>query len=234
MKEREVLAVKYRYRRRGRRTNRGVLALLLFLTAVFLVSCVAGSNPLWVRSVFGLDTVNYESEPAVQTLTPDGETANSMCDIVEILLAGNLDLATFHSTAQVVRYYRDEILNSMLCENYSLYVGNGSLVAAASEKYPHMQLCTLIPGDDFENTVFRYFGGTSVSHGDGEVFSYLSRADAYTAPVQPRESDLRLEVVRAEETEHTYRLVFTLTDGVEASRVYTAVFIKRENGSFYL
>ena len=234
MVERKVLAVRYRYRRRGRRTNRGMLILLLLLTAVFLVSCVAGSNPLWVRSVFGLDTVNYESEPTKQALAEDGEVTASLCDIVDILLTGTLDLTTFHSTAQVVKYYRDAILNRMLCENYALYVGNSSLVTVARENYPHMQLCTLIPEDDFENTVFRYFGGTSVSHGDGELFSYLSRAKAYTAPLQPRESKLQLDVVRAEETEHTYRLLFTLTDGGETSRTYTAVFVKRGDGSCYL
>ena len=223
-----------RYRRRGRRTNRGMLILLLLLTAVFLVSCVAGSNPLWVRSVFGLDIVNYESEPTTKALASNGELAGSLCNMVEILLTGNLELTTFHSTAQVVRYYRDAILNYMLCENYALYVGNSALVEAARESYPHMQLCTLIPDADFENTVYRYFGGTAVSHGSGEVFSYLSRAHAYTAPLQPRESLLEIAPLRVEETAHTYRLVFTLSDGVQTSRAYTAVFVRRDDGSFYL
>ena len=226
--------MKYRYRRRRRRTSRGMLILLLLLTAVFFVSCVAGSNPLWVRSVFGLDTVNYESESTFQALPPDGEVSEEMCDIVEILLSGSMDLSTFHSTAQVVRYYRDAILNAMLCDSYSRYVGNSQLVGRVQEAYPHMRLCTVIPAEDFENTVFRYFGGTSVSHGSGELFSYLSRANVYTAPVQPRESDLQIVVVRAEETAHTYRLIFTLTDGVQSSRVYTAVFVKRADASFYL
>jgi len=36
-----------------------------------------------------------------------------------------------------------------------------------------------------------------------------------------------------EETEHTYRMVFRLTDGEESSGAYCAVFVKRDDGSCY-
>ena len=226
--------MRYRYRRRRRRPNRGLLLLLLVLTAVFLVSCVAGSNPLWIRSVFGLDTVNYESERAERALEEDEEITASLCDTLGILFADSTDLTPFQNTAQAVKYYRDEILNRMLCENYSLYVGNSELLRGSADDTPYATLRTLIPESDFENTVYRYFGGTSVKHGSGEIFTHLARSNAYSSPVQPRESTLCLQMQNAEETEHTYRLSFTLSDGAETSRPYTAVFVKRDNGTVYL
>ncbi|MBR2020214.1 MAG: hypothetical protein IKA05_07425 [Clostridia bacterium] len=226
--------MRYRYRRHKRRPSRGLLLLLLLLTAVFLVSCVAGSNPLWIRSVFGLDTVNYESEPTQRTLGTEDTVTASLCNTLEILLASSTDLTPFQNTAQAVKYYRDEILNRMLCENYAAYVGNSALLESSGTNTPYSTLCTLIPEADFENTVYRYFGGTSVKHASGEIFSHLSLAHAYSAPIQPRRSDLLLQVHTVEETEHTYRLVFTLSDAEVTSRPYTAVFVKRENGSHYL
>ena len=226
--------MRYRYRRRRRRPNRGLLLLLLVLTTVFLVSCVAGSNPLWIRSVFGLDTVNYESEAGERTLSEDDEAIAAMCDMLGILLSNNTELTPFQNTAQAVRYYRDEILNRMLCENYALYVGNSEQLKRAGDNTLYSTLHMLIPESDFENTVYRYFGGTSVKHGNGEVFAHLTRYNAYSAPVQPWESTLELQVQAAEETANTYRLLFTLSDGEQSSRPYTAVFVKRENGTFYL
>ena len=86
---------------------------------------------------------------------------------------------------------------------------------------------------DFENVVFRFFGGTSVSHKNGDAFSYLSRAGYYTSPMQARECAAEVEVLELYETEHTYRMQFILTAGAHSSDVYTAVFVKRDDGSCY-
>ena len=86
---------------------------------------------------------------------------------------------------------------------------------------------------EFENVVFRYFGGTSVSHKAGDAFSYLSRAGYYTSPLQARECTAQVEVLELYETEHTYRMQFILTAGAHSSDVYTAVFVKRDDGSCY-
>jgi hypothetical protein len=173
-----------RYRRSRHRHNRGVLFLLLFLIATFLVSCVAGADPLWIKEIFGVDVGKYDSEEVEQTLEPDGEVAQSLCDTVEILTRNSVHLESFQTTAQAVKLYRDAILNDMLRDNYALYNGNSRNLAEAETAYPQTVLCTLIPQSDFENAVYRNFGGTTVSHGSGQVFLYLSRVNAYTAPLQ--------------------------------------------------
>ncbi len=220
--------------RRRPRLRRGTLLVLLLLTAVFLVSCVAGSNPLWIKGLFGIDVANYDAEPTEALLPTDGETAASLCDTVEILLSGSTQLKTFRNTSQAVKYYRDAILNDMLRDHYVLYTGNTQLLSEASRCYPQVSLSTLIPKSDFENRVFRYFGGTNVSHRDGEVFSYLSRVEAYTAPLQAWEAQVEIAVLSLEETAHTYRMSFTLSDGSAVSAPYTAHFIKRDDGSAFL
>ena len=226
----------YSYRRhtrhRRRHTNRGVFALMLLLTAVFLVSCVAGSNPLWIRGMFGVDAANYAAEPSERVLTVDCEQSAELCDMVEILISDGVTLRPFRSTSQAVRQYRDCILNDMLRDHYALYTGNADALAKLNNAYPNHAMLTLIPETDFENAVYRYFGGSNVSHKSGEVFEYLSRADAYTAPVQAWEAQAELAVLKLEETAHTYRMTFTLTDG-DASADYFAVFVKRDDGSCY-
>ena len=219
-------------RHRRRHTNRGVFALMLLLTAVFLVSCVAGSNPLWIRGVFGVDAANYAAEPTERALTTDSQMSEELCDMVEILISDGVTLCPFRSTSQAVRQYRDCILNDMLRDNYALYTGNSDALAKLNEAYPNHAVLTLIPESDFENAVYRYFGGSNVSHKSGGVFEYLSRADAYTAPVQAWEAQAEIAVTRLEETAHTYRMNFSLTDG-GAHAEYFAVFVKRDDGSCY-
>lgn len=226
--------MRYRYRGNKRRTRRGALLILLLLTAVFLVSCVAGTNPLWIRNLFGIHTENYSAEPTERVLDADGEPAATLCDTVDILLAGSIHLTPFQNTSQAVKYYRDEILNDMLRDNYTLYNGNSQLLATAESAYPNTVLSTLIPEEDFENTVFRYFGDTGIKHADGEVFTYLSRADAYTAPLQARKSGVEIQVESIEETSNTYRMYFTLADTDRVSDLYTSVFVKRDGGTCYL
>ncbi len=234
--ETEGIAMRYGYRgkRRTRRVKRGTLAVLLVLTAVFLVSCVAGSDPMWIKGLFGIDVANYGNEPTLQEHAPDGKVASELSNTVEILLSDDIELATFENTSQAVKYYRDEILNDMLRDHYTAYTGNTQLLSKVTTVYPQANYSTLIPKKDFENTVFRYFGGTGVSHKDGEIFTYLSRADGYTAPLQAWESKVALQVLTVVETEHTFRMQFTLSDGSDTSTPYSALFVKRADGSFYL
>lgn len=227
------MGLRYRYRRRRRRARTGTLALLLLLTAAFLVSCVAGSNSLWIKGVLGLDTHAYAAEPTVSEVDPASSTVAELTDMVQILTAGSVHLQGFRNTSQLLRHYRDAILNDMLRDHYSLYTGNGQTLSAADGGSPYFSLSTAIPAKDFENTVNRYFGGSASSHKDGEIFRYLSDGQIYTTPTQAWECGVEILVDRAEETLHTYRLYFRLTDGEDISGTYTAVFVKREDGSCY-
>lgn len=225
---------RYGYRRRRRRrANRGALVLIVVLVTLFLVSCVAGSNPLWVRSLFGLDVANYEREESVASLPTDGTVARELCDMVEILAAGSVELERFGSTSAAVKIYRDAILNDMLRDNYAAYTGGTQMLSASSTATGKPVISTFIPQADFEARVYRYFGGASVKHRDGAIFRYLKDAKGYTAPIQAWESQVRIDVTSIEETAHTYRMRFTLSTDRETSPEYTAVFVKRDDATCY-
>lgn len=228
----EVTHLKHRYRGRRRRTRRGTWVLLMVLCTVFLVSCVAGSNPLWIRGLFGIDVANYAAESAEQVLATDSDTAARLCDMVDILTVGSADIHGFRTPSQAVKYHRDAILNDMLRDNFTLYNGNTASLSAVQQAYPHRVITSLIPASDFENAVSRYFGGTGISHKNGNAFEYLSRADAYTSPVQVWDPFVGIRVTSLEETLHTYRMAFDLYTDAE-SISYFAIFVKRDDGSCY-
>ena len=176
-----------------------MILMLLLLTTVFLVSCMAGSNPLWIREVLGVDVAHYNSEPTVTELPADGEQAAALCDMVESLCDNSLRLTPFRTASQAVNAYRDELLNDMLRNNYLRYTGSVQMLSATDSVYSPAVISTLIPAEDFEETVYRYFGGTSVRHRDGEIFRYVGKSKAYTAPVQAWESSLELAVIDLED-----------------------------------
>jgi hypothetical protein len=211
----------------------GLTILLLLLSSVLLVSCMAGPNALWIRGIFGLDVNDYFSEAPLRQLQPDGAAAALLRNMVTIIVSDSIHLSPFSGTGEAVRIYRDAILNDMLRDDYSRYTGNRQAVDAVERAYPYLSAATLIAKNDFENVVFRYFGGTSVSHKSGDAFSYLSRAGYYTSPMQARECVAQIEILELYETEHTYRMQFILTANGESSDVYTAVFVKRDDGSCY-
>ncbi len=219
---------------RRRRGRAWMLALLLFLTTLLLVSCVAGSNALWVRGILGLDIDDYVAEPTLHDVDPSSAVARQLLETVSVVLDDRTHLTPFAGTAEAVEVYRDEILGYLLRTNYTQYVGNRELIQAAENAYPHTVYSTLVPASDFENTVFCHFGGTSVSHTGGESFTYLSRAALYTSPISARATRATVDLISLEETQNTYRMTFTVSVGEEISEeTYRAVFVKRADGSAY-
>ena len=224
----------YRNRCRRRRMRLTITLIAILLCSVFLVSCMANANVTWVRGLLGYDVTDYEREDAIASLAVNDERSLELCEMVEILSADRgLYLEEFETTSEAVSLYRDAILGYMLRNHYSRYTGDREMTAAVALSYPQMQASTLVPAEDFENTVFRYFGGISVKHESGELYSYLNRSGCYTAPMQKSVSDARINVQTLVETEHTYRMTFTLADGKRCSESYTAVFLKRDDGTCY-
>ncbi len=211
----------------------GVTILLLILCSVLLVSCMAGPNALWIRGLLGLDINDYFAEPPLRQLQPDGAAAALLCNMVTILVSDSIHLSPFSGTGEAVRLYRDAILNDMLRDDYSRYTGNREALETVGKNHPYFSSATLISSSDFENTVFRYFGGTSVQHRSGNAFTYLREAGYYASPLQARECLAQVNILQLHETEHTYRMQFSLTAGGETSNDYTAVFVKRSDGSCY-
>jgi hypothetical protein len=154
----------------------GLAILLLVLCSVLLVSCMAGPSALWIRGVFGLDVNDYFLEAPLRQLQPDGAAAAMLTNMVTIVVSDSVHLTPFSGTGEAVRIYRDAILNDMLRDDYSRYTGSRQAIDAIGRAYPYLSASTLIAKEDFENVVFRYFGGTSVNHKNGDAFSYLSRA----------------------------------------------------------
>ena len=214
--------------------RKSTLFLLLFLLSALLVSCTAGSNAAWIRSLLGTDVASYRSEEVKATLDPESETAQELCATMEYFLSGSVQLREFRNSIQALRLYRDEILNALMRRNYSSYVGNPTLSAAVSRSYPQITASVLIPQDDFETAASYCLGLSSVSNGNGKLFSYLPRAACYIPPSQAKALTVRMSVRSLEETENTYRLFFMLEDAEGQSACYSAMFVKRGEGSAYL
>ena len=222
------------YRRRRCRMRKSTLFLLLFVLAALLVSCTAGNNSAWFRQTLGTDTAMYRAERVVATLDCDDHVAQELCETLEWFLSGSIHLKEFKNGRQGLRLYRDEILNNLMRQNYSAYVGNPTMSLAVSRFYPHITASILIPQTDFEHAVSHCLGLSSVSNSNGTNFSYLSRAACYIPPVQARSLTVRTTVLSLEETEHTYRLSFSLEDTEGQSARYSAMFVKRADASPYL
>ncbi len=218
---------------RRRRWRTGTFVLFVLLTALLLVSCVAGSNVLWVKGFMGWDVEEYIAEPTVDKLAIDGKIADDLVGAVKILLSNSVRLQEFRGTREAVEYYRDAILNDMLRNHYTKYTGKRADLDEVAKVAPYLSLSTLISAKDFENTVYRYFGGTDVTHSSGRAFSYLKSVNYYTSPIQASDCDVTVSVTDLEESENTYRMQFTLRDDRSASASYTALFVKRTDGTAY-
>ena len=116
--------------------------------------------------------------------------------------------------------------------DYSLYTGSH---AQPDDRANFCQptISMMISARDFENAVFRHFGGTTVQHRDGDVFQYLRDAGGYTAPVQAKDPVAKVRLISLDETEHTYRRSFRLVCEDAESEGYLAVFVKRGDSSCY-
>ena len=214
--------------------SKGAVMLTAVILVLFLFSGVAAFRPQAFKSLFGESVAAYRAEPVQQYLRTDGETAFLLTDYIQILTSGSANIKGFHGASDAVKYYRDEILNDMLRDHYALYTGNSSYLSTVNAAYPNGAVSTWIPASDFENTVARYFGESSVYHKSGSVFSYFHQEEGYTAPIQSWESRVEIEVLALEETENAYRMRFALTDEGGSSASYRALFVKRTDGSCYL
>jgi hypothetical protein len=144
------------------------------------------------------------------------------------------ELCEVKKSGDFVRSYRDELLNHLLADNYSRYTGNMDALGEAARVYPNLTLSVLIPASDLEELAARCFGLQSISHTDGELFTYLEKIECYTFSMKAWEKIVRVVPERIEETYHTYRVEFYLEKAGERAGSYQAVFVKRSDGSAYL
>jgi len=208
-----------------------VLLVLLLVFSLVLPSCSLGDSLL---SAMGFDTYDYEAEAVKETLSSDSDEVARLCEMVKILSVNNPMLSEFDSSGEAVEKCRDAILNYMLSTGFAKYMGNVDLIEKAQAEYPELRLITVIPAEDFEDCVYTYFGGNAkVSHKSSELFTYLEKAEAYTAVTVPIESEITVEVIKCEKTEKTYRFKFRCSLGDVTSPEYSALIVNRTDGSSY-
>lgn len=213
--------------------------LILAIISVFLPSCgdSAGEGGLYnrVMTLLGFDMNDYESETAIRFPDSDDEIITEIENIISILIYDSSEIYPFESTRDAAAKNGDAILNYMLRTSYSAYSGNASLLEDAEKAYPQYNITILIPENDYESCVYRYFGGdSSVQHYSTSRFTYLNKVGAYTTTGQTVSSDVAINITKCVETKHTYRVFFTLTDSDGTSVDYQSMIMKREDGTKYM
>jgi hypothetical protein len=212
-----------------------IILTILSIITLALTSCGDASFGDTVMAFLGFDTHDYLSEAATAHHEPDSEIALELVEMTKMLSISSPEIAPFSGAKEASSVARDAILNYMLNSNYGKYTGNPEILAKAEEKYPQYHITTIIPAKDFENMVYKSFGGNEkIAHKDGEIFKYLDKISAYTSISQPFANDIEVTVTECVETEKTYRLTFKNQYGDKESREYFALIIKREDGTAFI
>lgn len=208
--------------------KRAMTALLCLAMLAGLCGCGGLSG---VADKLGFDTYDYMSETVHTAHEPDSALARELADMIRILTPS---LTEFDSMREAISAYRDQVLTFMLESEYARYSGNMELIEEASRAYPEYQVTQIIPAADFEATMYRYFGGTvKISHKDGSRFRYLKKVEAYISPSAPTSGTDTVNIKSVSETDKTYRVTFTVTQGDAESPEYFVLIIKRDDGTLY-
>lgn len=208
-----------------------VLAALILSQALFLSSCGKWND---LMNSMGFDVRDYSAESVTAEHDPNGEKAKELSGYVLMLTLDRPFLPEIDGSQDAIERCRDSLLNYMLVNNYSRYTGNIKLLDSAAEYYPYMKITDVIPSGEFEETFYRFFGGSvKISGRSGEYFMYLDKINAYTSLSVPQVKDICVDTLGLSETENTYRMRVTLTLGEVTSPAYDIVMIKREDKTVY-
>ena len=204
--------------------------------AICLTLCLAMLTSCSLIDKLGFDTYDYMSEDVTSTHGTVGELADTLGELVGIMITDTPTLETFSDTGGAIKKYRDEVLTYMLETGYSKYSGNTDLIGEAEREYPQYHITQIIPEGEFEATMYRVFGGSvKLTHKSTERFEYLDRVGAYISPVMHDKALLGAEITYIGETDKTYRVRFFVTsDGERLSDEYFALVIKRDDGTLYI
>ena len=176
---------------------------------------------------------DYENEVQGTPISSSDEKYDAIVSIVRILVSDSASIATFESPREAASGNADAILSYMLSENYSAYTGNLELLSKAKETYPQYNITTLIPVEDFEGVVYKYFGGDeSVKNKSGVRFTYLPKVGAYTTTGAIPTKLADVDVILAMKLKIHTVFAFGLHDG-QTSPKYDAMLIKRDDGTMY-
>ena len=189
---------------------------VLVLSVLLFCSCSAFRNEASVENFLGEDVIADHGK--------EHECVEDVKRILSPITSNGMELYPFSDPRTVAELYRDRILSYLVSTGYSKYTGNSAKITEAEKKYPKMRISVLVPEA----------GGKSITHEKGTVFTYLSKVGGYTAVGKVSSSPAEIEIAGIKETQNTFIVSFyTCYSGVY-SPLYRGVFVKREDGSFYL
>lgn len=207
--------------------RRGTRLICAVLLAVSLFGCSA------VADMFGVGG-GYADEGVIANPDTEGETAVMLCDMVRMLSVNSPVIATFDSVTEAMEKCRDSVLYYMLTKNYGKYTGDIEKLDAAVSAYPQMQIANFIPAREFEETVYKNFGGNRrIGNESARLFIYLEKVNGYTSVSMLDYDPVDVEILELSETEHTYRMRIRNSLGGITSPEYSIMFIKRDDGTAY-
>lgn len=206
--------------------------VLAFFLAMLILLCSAGCGEEAANDLLNGKAEDYSSEKPIGDI--DSATViSTMTMTVTALTVNSIDLPEFSSPSEIVGTCRDAILNYLLATDYSRFSSNTKLLSEIAQQYPDMTVTAAIGMKDYESAVYQLFGYSgTVRHSETKRFSYLSKVTAYIPTAPATASDVALDIQSAVETEHTYQMSFFAMLEDEISPLYTAVFIKKDDGMY--
>ncbi len=206
--------------------------ILSFLLAALMLLCVAGCDGQTASDLLGNKSEDYSGEVPIDDI--DSATViSTMTLTVTALTVNSVDLPEFSTPSEVIGTCRDAILNYMLTSDYSRFGSNTKLLSEIAQQYPDMTVTAAIGTKDYESTLYTLFGYSgTVRHSETKRFSYLSKVTAYVPTAPATVSNVALDIQSAIETEHTYQMSFFAMLEDEISPLYTALFVKKDDGMY--
>ncbi len=170
------------------------------------------------------------AEEAVSGTVTDEEILSSVYSVCECL-GYTEEIVCFDKWSEVSERYALIMLDYMATKYYAKYSANKELFEQLAEHYPTLSVGTMIPQKDYENSVYRCFGGYErVTHRTLPEYAYLDKINAYLSVGNRIIPHTALTPVSCEETENTYRFKASFAD----RGVYMIILVKREKGEPYI
>lgn len=201
------------------------LKILLILSLLAsLTSCANG-----ISGLLGIDNTDYGAEEVISSLDKKGEIAQQLSSVCSVLTFGTGEIICFDSFKAVAEEYSDTVLDYLAGTHFEKYSADDKMFSALAENYPELSVNTLIPAYDYENTVYRFFGGDiHLKNKNTSRFSYLDKINAYILTGKLTSVYTSVEIVNLEETANTYRAVVRFSqNGIAYTDDYFIIFRKR-------
>lgn len=212
--------------------------ICLIISLSFLLSSCAVYNG--ICSLLGFDRKNYTKQEInyyidLNTDEKDEiELLKCLTDEMEYLLCAE-QITPFDGSDSPVEYYNDALLDGMASKYYSKYSANDELFSLLAESYPELNVSVLVPAEDYENTVYRVFGGyEKVKHSSTARYTYLDKINAYLLIGKQKNCNVEVKILSVGVCDDTYRMNAELYSENTLVGEYTVVFRMREEKEPYI